>query len=144
MKRKRFVVFLLVLVAVAFGIWLEPTRVVWGWLRGEAFYQGRPTSWWKKELSCWKWRLEPRLQIAPDGKCAFYVEVSVLKRDPGLLESWFPAFFRFEGQDGLPAVLSGDVGARGVLIELTKDSDLEIGTIAKHGLQKIREAQGHE
>ena len=37
----------------AFAVWLEPTRVVWGWLRGEAFYQGRPTSWWRQELVHW-------------------------------------------------------------------------------------------
>ncbi len=34
---------LLLVILAAFAIWLEPTRVVWGWLRGAAFYQGRPT-----------------------------------------------------------------------------------------------------
>src|SRR6266702_323725 len=38
----------------AFAVWLEPTRVVWGWLRGEAFYQGRPTSYWRAEFDRWE------------------------------------------------------------------------------------------
>ena len=28
---------LILVILVAFAVWLEPTRVVWGWLRGEAF-----------------------------------------------------------------------------------------------------------
>src|SRR5262245_26768287 len=41
---------LLLVILAAVAVWLEPTRVVWDWLRGEAFYQGRPTSWWRSEL----------------------------------------------------------------------------------------------
>jgi hypothetical protein len=48
---------LILLTLAAFAVWLEPTRVVWGWLRGEAFYQRRPTSWWRTELNRW-WRTE--------------------------------------------------------------------------------------
>src|SRR5215510_14081773 len=44
---------LILLILAAFAVWLEPTRVVWGWLRGEAFYQGRPTSYWR--LKCDEW-----------------------------------------------------------------------------------------
>ncbi len=29
---------------------LESQRILTGWLRGEAFYQGRPTSYWRGEL----------------------------------------------------------------------------------------------
>ena len=46
---------LLILVILAgFIVWLEPTRVVWGWLRGEAFYQGRPTSYWAERIGPWR------------------------------------------------------------------------------------------
>src|SRR4249920_1684066 len=44
---------LLLLILAAFAVWLEPTRIVWGWLRGEAFYEGRPTSYWEAELRHW-------------------------------------------------------------------------------------------
>jgi hypothetical protein len=55
MTRRRILRWSLLLVIVAaFAVWLEPTRVVWGWLRGEAFYQGRPTSYWSRELAMWR------------------------------------------------------------------------------------------
>jgi hypothetical protein len=55
--KKRWLYRVLILLALAaLAVWLEPTRVVWGWLRGEAFYQGRPTSWWRSEFG--RWRLE--------------------------------------------------------------------------------------
>jgi hypothetical protein len=41
---------LLLAVLAAFAVWLEPTRVIWGWLRGEAFCNGRPTTWWRVQL----------------------------------------------------------------------------------------------
>jgi hypothetical protein len=44
---------LILLILAAFAVWLEPTRVVWGWLRGEAFYQGRPTSYWARQIEPW-------------------------------------------------------------------------------------------
>lgn len=36
--------------AVAFAVYFEPTCCVRGWLHGEAFYEGRPTSWWRQEV----------------------------------------------------------------------------------------------
>lgn len=44
----------MLLILGAFAVWLEPTRVPWGWLSGEAFYDGRPTSWWARELERWE------------------------------------------------------------------------------------------
>src|SRR5687768_6652762 len=52
MRRRSYLLVVLLLFAI-FAVWLEPTRVVWGWLRGEAFYEGRPTSWWAMELNRW-------------------------------------------------------------------------------------------
>ena len=34
---------LILAIFAAFAVWLEPTRVVWGWLRGKAFHEG----WWR-------------------------------------------------------------------------------------------------
>jgi hypothetical protein len=53
-KRRLFRWSLILITLAAFAVWLEPTRVVWGWLRGEAFYQGRPASWWANELGQWE------------------------------------------------------------------------------------------
>jgi len=33
------------------AVWLEPTRVLWGLLRGENFFEGRPTSYWSGVLA---------------------------------------------------------------------------------------------
>jgi len=54
MTKRRLLCWSLILVILAaFAVWLEPTRVVWGWLRGEAFYDGRPTSYWERVLTNW-------------------------------------------------------------------------------------------
>jgi hypothetical protein len=54
MTKRRLIRWLLILAVFgAFALWLEPTRVVWGWLRGEAFYQGRPTSYWRDKCDEW-------------------------------------------------------------------------------------------
>ena len=41
-------------IVLSLAAWFEPTCVVKGWLRGEAFYEGRPTSYWSRELSRWQ------------------------------------------------------------------------------------------
>jgi hypothetical protein len=42
------------LVVAAVAAWVEPTGVIRGWLRGEAFYDGRPTNYWSRELARWE------------------------------------------------------------------------------------------
>ena len=70
MTKRRLIRWSLILaILAAFAVWLEPTRVVWGWLRGEAFYQGRPTSWWRDELG----RMSVRL-YGPAGIEAYFQE----------------------------------------------------------------------
>lgn len=47
-KSRRFWLLLIGLVGVAIAVYFEPTRCVRGWLWGEAFFDGRPTSWWRE------------------------------------------------------------------------------------------------
>ena len=54
MKRKVRWILLLLIAFAAFVVWLEPTRVVWGWLCGEEFYRGRPTSYWRRQFLQWE------------------------------------------------------------------------------------------
>ena len=57
--KRRWLYRLLVLLALAgFVVWLEPTRVAWGWLRGEAFFHGRPTSYWRHKCDEWMARFD--------------------------------------------------------------------------------------
>src|SRR5262249_26683082 len=49
--RKRWIIWVaLGVMAVATAILFEPTHVVRGWLRGEQFFAGRPTSYWSKVI----------------------------------------------------------------------------------------------
>jgi hypothetical protein len=104
MSKRRLIRWSLILVILAaFAVWLEPTRVVWGWLRGEAFYQGRPTSWWAGQLDGWEhteffWSQDRRW--GGDGKTwwRFRYEPSYVARwlheSGGMPEPAFPAILR--------------------------------------------------
>jgi HEAT repeat protein len=51
MKRKNVVLALIVIVgALAAVAWFEPTRIVRGYVAGETFFQGRPSSYWSKAI----------------------------------------------------------------------------------------------
>lgn len=53
-KRWRVPAILLMLLFLSYVFVNSTSRlVVLGWLRGEAFYQGRPTGWWIRELRDW-------------------------------------------------------------------------------------------
>lgn len=55
MHKHRWLIRSLILaIFAAFIVWLEPTRVAWGWLRREAFFKGRPTSYWRGEMERWQ------------------------------------------------------------------------------------------
>lgn len=58
MNRRWLIRAFVLAVLAACIVWLEPTRVVWGWLRGEAFCQGRPTSYWRQKCDEWIERFE--------------------------------------------------------------------------------------
>ena len=62
--RRRTWLVLAALSCVALAVYFEPTRCVRGWLRGEAFFDGRPTSWWR--------HLVVRDLEAPDELFVFY------------------------------------------------------------------------
>jgi hypothetical protein len=55
MKRKWKVIAPLLLVCMLVSAWFEPTGVVRGWVCGQAFYQGRPTNYWSRELARWQY-----------------------------------------------------------------------------------------
>jgi hypothetical protein len=110
MSRRRLIRWSLILVVLAaFVVWLEPTRVVWGWLREEAFYQGRPTSYWRAELEHWQIHevhgigtggaivTEKELFREPKGFSAWF-DSRVLRREPHI-RGW-----SFQEVDGAEAV----------------------------------------
>jgi hypothetical protein len=58
-KRPRTWLLLAALIGIALAVYFEPSHCVRGWLWGEAFYDGRPTSWWRGVI-------ERDLQIDPE------------------------------------------------------------------------------
>lgn len=54
LKRRRFWLALAALIGVLSLVYFEPSHCVRGWLHGEAFFEGRPTSWWRGEFERWE------------------------------------------------------------------------------------------
>ena len=119
---------LLLVILAAFAVWLEPTRVVWGWLRGEAFYQGRPTSYWELALGPWE---HVRIQ-GPE----FYAEC--LRYRPVPMTRFMRQVFHLPDPPMAPAILQGDLEAEAVLLELAESSSDKVRALARYGLDAMR------
>ena len=140
MKRKLLVIGLLLMSSVALGVWLDPTRVVWGWLRGEAFYQGRPTSYWRAELMHWEgpiWIDVP----SPLERWHGPQQKELWKRHPGFWATLFPALFGGADQQK-PSIMYGPKAAKEVLAELERDANPQIRKLASYGLRRVRDGKG--
>src|SRR5262245_5570687 len=129
MTKRRFVRWsLLLAILAAFAVWLEPTRVVWGCLRGEAFYQGRPTSWWRTELNRWE------RQFWGGGENRLPAERWV--RHKTRFEAWLDQRMGVADRQEEPAPdwLRGDPAAEMVLRELANDELERVKNNARAGL----------
>src|SRR5438094_673840 len=100
-KRKRLflgIVISLVVVGVA-AVFLDPTCVLWGYLRREAFYNGRPTTYWRKALS----NKDPAVQangfraLKEGGQSATGVLIALLGEKRG--SGWEAAEIRWKAAD---------------------------------------------
>jgi len=126
MTKRRLLRWSLILVILAaFAVWLEPTRVGWGWLRGEAFYQGRPTSWWSRELGYW--RLYPMYGWV---RRTAYVDIYISRYQTLPISSVSES----------PPVLRDDV-AIPVLKELLSDPSLRVRREAQTALNNLANRQ---
>jgi hypothetical protein len=136
---------LILAIVVAFAVWLEPTRVVWGWLRGEAFYQGRPTSWWRAQLVSVHFRDAWENHPLPggDGQPVVFVRKVVEFQEPQEFVPWFATtVLRLKPRD--PALIWEPVysapDAEHVLAELQMDPDPVIREKADH-FARVRQIQ---
>jgi hypothetical protein len=76
MTRRRLLYLCLTLLLVALLVLPAVHWRVIGWVNGEAFYQGRPTSWWARELQRIDWLSLLSSQAPPDPKPAWVPEVA--------------------------------------------------------------------
>src|SRR5262245_19027534 len=83
------------LIALTIGIVFEwETHVVRGWLRGEAVFDGRPTSFWRLRCDEWLERFDDKDSLT---QCTWMVAFEI-PADPGL--RWF----------GMPKEMNGKGG----------------------------------
>jgi hypothetical protein len=130
-KRRRiwFALLVVVILTVA-GLYESITHVGRGWLRGEAFYQGRPTSYWAEEIQ--QWEFQPgsvREQIRTD---YFYESY---ERRPGL-PYWAYKFIP-RSQPQWPRLFDGDPNGADVLRELLQHSNDDVRDWARRALERI-------
>jgi hypothetical protein len=162
--RKRWLLILTGLTAISLcAFWLHETGIVLGWLRGEAFYQGRPTSYWSRELARWQYGFVfgdfdgdgwPDLFVANDGLIGNGAVAADLDGDGGVVwvdsglnggYSRAPGLIdKVAGQFGItldsadsPALLRGDPAAEAVLRELLDDPDPTVREHARRELERI-------
>jgi hypothetical protein len=122
-------------ILIAAGLFLLPS-VRWpviGWARGEAFYQGMPTSYWHNEIQT---RYEQRrLRMASsDLKCAT-VEI-YWERQPTAWEEWFDKTLA-RSQSAVP--LKSEEEAIPVLKELFVSGDIKVRRFAAERLWGLGE-----
>jgi len=134
-KRRFFRWSILFMALAAFGLWLEPTRVVWGWLRGEASYQGRPTSWWAGELERWDIQVMHAHMIM-DGVKECRRVVRYVRHDSDF-ETLCKKLLRDESERETPGALTGDEAAEAVLAELVNHPVEKVRQMARHGLARM-------
>jgi hypothetical protein len=155
MTKRRLLRWSLILVIFgAFAVWLEPTRVIWGWLRGEAFYQGRPTSWWRDDLGRMGVRLigakmyevyvqehefdSPKFAANYEAATSVKFSRQISRFEQLWAGSWKTAFqpsvTMWKDVDD-PPLVAGDHRAAEVLHELTDDPSPKIRFLVRHGLR---------
>ena len=111
MKKRPIIICLVVAILGSIIFWLQSNYIITGWLNGEAFYQGRPTSYWRRQLG----------KIETSG---WGTGPSIFFRYPSSSSKWLEPIIPDEGKVELlndHVLLKGDPAAQGVLKELMKD-----------------------
>jgi HEAT repeat protein len=128
--RKGVLIGLVALLLILAGtVWLEPTGVVRGWLKGEAFYRNRPTSYWGKALTTPdpKTEVEANQALKEGGQAAVPVLAELLHSDM-VTARWKAAdLLRQLGPEAQPAVSA--------LVQALKDNDPHVQFVAATALE---------
>jgi hypothetical protein len=132
--KKRWLSRVLVLVALAaFAVWLEPTRILWGSLRGEAFYKGRPTSYWAEQIRPWD---SYRIFFAMRTRYSSHIRYLYCPKT-GNLHQILNRFVELP-LPSWPNVLDGDPEAIHVLCELREHPCKVVRQWAEQGIGRVQ------
>ncbi|HMF17815.1 MAG TPA: hypothetical protein VKE98_11450 [Gemmataceae bacterium] len=131
MKRRPIIICFVVAILGSVIFWLQSNYIITGWLNGEAFYQGRPTSYWRQELG----------SISVFHFPSSFHPKKVFFR-PGWLDSLMGSrTYTIVDLDLLEdhPLWIGDPNARDVLTELTVGSTDTIKEFAEDALARIKQ-----
>ena len=150
MKRRRLLLLALALLLVA-TFFLPP--VYWrvaGCVKGEAFYQGRPTSWWAQEIRAayipaWgkSYRcVHPGEGDGPNPPSGWeaYQTGWVRKACSAWYQVFLPERFGTIVMEAKPHLTDGDEKALAVLLELLRSDDAKVRQLAVWGLGELGRA----
>jgi|ERR1017187_5936647 hypothetical protein len=128
-RRKWILIGLGLVIGLAWaGLYESATHVGRGWLRGEAFYEGRPTSYWAREIEHWKWeRVHWR-----DGDAVIFYQVNTRRSWPAFIQELMP-----RRNDATRSLLEGDSDGLAVLQELRGHSSGHVRVCAELGIEQI-------
>lgn len=133
-------------IGLAYGALYEyATHVGRGWLRGEAFFEGRPTSYWRSATNDWVDRFDtPQdAEMAMQGGCLLCeANLKLVKFNGNLIcafapgptprptfstkvRSWIGLIMEVPDDSGPPAVFGDDTDAEPVLRELEDDPAMQ-------------------
>ena len=139
-KRRRIWLMLVALSCVAIAGSFEPTRCVRGWLWGEAFFDGRPTSYWRGRIDHWLERYDQPEDAARgitlQGRADPLMDSRKVIMRPRVVTFWTRGadFFRSDRERVIevygfpPPVLRGTIDAEPVLLELAAEEKYKLFT----------------
>jgi hypothetical protein len=139
--RKRWLLTLTVVLGFAvLSCWVHHSRILVGWLRGEAFYRAHPTSYWQRELlACTEGFPVQTVESEIEG-----ITFTHIRR------CWFrrPFYVDFAPQSWrqhlvvVPPLLNGDPAAEEVLEELRNDPSIDVRAMAEDALGNLHNQKG--
>lgn len=140
-------------------IYFEPSYCIRGMLWREAFFDGKPTSWWRAELERWEVNKEPGISWMGYRETAFHRNPT---RIEAFRERWFPNVHQPPVPEGAmeqvmavlaeqqeirqrrPSLLHGDKNAIPVLQALLDDPSPKLRLFAQIGLGMKPKIAGDE
>jgi hypothetical protein len=143
--RTRILAGLLEAAALLVAVYFEPTYCMRGHLHGEAFFDGKPTSWWRRELENWEveagdnwhWRWRYLYTRQPT---RFEKILECFKTDAQKQNDLMVLVFQCtDGGGPSPALLNGHAEAQPVLRALLDDPSPKIRRFGRIGLNMDEE-----